>query len=247
MSKIGIYIDAQNVRLNQSEARALLSFAQAKGQLICQKLYYNSQRSDQNLAKKLWESCGLSCVDVPCSLKNSADNQLVADCISDNSALSLNLFVIVSGDGDFIHLVNTLQQLKKTVIVIAKEGNIKQKLIKKANEFYYIDKLPEISCSVPPNKTQVVYEDAVRCLLETINIAVSKGQLTTLTVLDGLMRKNKNFPQYQGVSCICERNGKKFTSFKQFINTAAQDGAVRVQNSGKCRKVLLPKTNQLAA
>ena len=247
MHTISMYIDHQNVNLSQSEARALLRFASAKGQLVCKKLYYNSQCSDQNLAKKLWESCALTCVDVPCPLKNSADNQLVADCISDNSNFYPNLFVIVSGDGDFLGLVNTLQQLNKKVIVIARKGNVKQKLIENANEFHFIDKLPEISYSDLSQGTQVVYEDAVLCLIEAIKIAVSRSQRTTYTKIDRLMRQNQDFPKYQGVSSICGRNGKKFTRFKQFIDAVAHDGTVRVQNSGTCQEVLLLKANQCAA
>lgn len=247
MHTISMYIDAQNVQPNQSEARALLSFVSAKGQLICKKLYYNSQCSDQNLSKKRWESCSLTCVDVPCPLKNSADNQLIADCLDDNLILSPNLFVIVSGDGDFLSLVNTLEQLNKKVIVIARKGNVKQKLIKNAKVFHFIDELPEISYSDLPQGTQVVYEDAVLCLIEAIKIAVSRSQRTTFTEIDRLMRQNQNFPKYQGVSSIYGRNGKKFTRFKQFIDAVAQDGTVRVQNSGTCQEVLLLKANQCAA
>jgi hypothetical protein len=237
-----LYVDSQNVKLSQSEAQTLLRFVNAIGQLLRKNLYYNSQCHDQNSAKKVWESCGLICIDVPCRLKNSADNQLFVDCIDDNSKLSPNLVVIVSGDGDFLSLVDTLQKLNKTVIVIARKGNVKQKLIENADRFYFIDELPDLT-----DGNHIVYENAVQCLIEAIKNATSRGQHTTFSAIDQLMREDQNFPKYQGVSSIYKKNGKKFTHFSKFIHAVAQDNLVCVQNSGKFQEVQLLNANQCAA
>ncbi|MEH2286972.1 NYN domain-containing protein [Nostoc sp.] len=59
----------------------------------------------------------------------------------DQAAAKNNL---ASGDGDFVNLVRNLQNLGKRVIIFAQAGNVKQKLKELADEFYFINKLPEL-------------------------------------------------------------------------------------------------------
>jgi hypothetical protein len=165
--KVSIYCDLQNVYLIQNLANFLLAFANSKGLLICKKVYYNSQFKNQASAKDKLKNLGFSCVDVPCPLKNSADNQLIADCIEDiDHSLSPDIVILVSGDGDFVKLVRILQKLGKKVIIFAQLGNVKQRLQELAGEdFYFVDKLPELVVGKKKSQTnsiqsQITYRDA---------------------------------------------------------------------------------------
>lgn len=144
-SYVGIYVDLQNVLSIKKYGNLLLDFAQLKGDLILKKAYYNSQCQHQIPIMKKLESLGVDCVDVPCPLKNSADNQLKSDLIDATEGnRTPEIFILVSGDGDFANSVRLLQNLDKKVIVFAQRGNVKQKLIELANEFHFADELPTL-------------------------------------------------------------------------------------------------------
>jgi predicted nuclease of predicted toxin-antitoxin system len=268
--QVSVYIDYQNVKLTKLEINNLLNYAKAKGSLVRKRVYYNSQCPDQLSVKKIFAHYGFDCIDVPCSLKNSADNQMVADCIQDVSQspkildISENepetlmqqdadincrrcLFIIVSGDGDFLGLSRILQELKNQVVIVARKGNVKQKLIESASEFHFIDKLPELLCSDVHDSSKMIYEEAIQCLLEAIKAATVNGKCPRFSLIDQLMRRSQKFTGYQGVSSIWTRDGKKFTCFKQFAESAAKDGLVGIKTQGKSQEFQLLESNFLAA
>lgn len=246
-TSVSLYIDYQNVRLTQLEINNLLNYAKTKGSLIRKRVYYNSQCPDQFSVKKLFADYDLDCIDVPCPLKNSSDNQLVADCIQDASAISPNVFIIVSGDGDFLSLVRILQKLNNQALIVGRKGNVKQKLIESANEFCFIDQLPELLYSEPGNPSKITYEEAIQCLIEAINAATVSGRCPQFSAIDQLMRKSRKFPGYRGVSSIRSRNGKKFICFKQFAESVAKDGLVYIKTQGKSQESQLLQVGFLAA
>jgi len=244
---VSLYIDYQNVRLTQLEINNLLNYARAKGSLARKKVYYNSQCPDQSSVQKLFANYDLDCIDVPCPLKNSSDNQLLADCIQDALVLSPNVFIVVSGDGDFLSLVRILQKLNNQVLIVGRKGNVKQKLIESANEFCFIDQLPELLCLDPCDSSRITYEEAIQCLIEAINAATASGRSPQFSAIDQLMRKSQKFPGYRGVTSIWRRNGKKFTCFKQFAESVAKDGLVCIKTRGRSQEFQLLQTNLLAA
>lgn len=242
-----IYWDYQNAKLNLELAKLLLVFAKSRGRLIGKNIYYNSQCQDQAAAKNNLASLSYNCFDVPCSLKDSADNQLIADCLKDiYSNLSPDIVILVSGDGDFVNLVRHLQKLGKKVIIFAQAGNVKQKLKELANEFYFINQLPELIDKKTKSQTtsmelEVNYNEATECLMTAITITLSQGKRTEFSYIDKLMRQACH--RYQGFSSICMSSGKKFKSFSQFIDAAVRDG--KVQNQGQ--ELFLVEFDKLAA
>ena len=52
-------------------------------------------------------------------IKNSVDVKMTADCIEcAHSYPNINTFVLVSGDSDFLHVVNALRTMGKRVVII---------------------------------------------------------------------------------------------------------------------------------
>jgi hypothetical protein len=232
--QLSIYVDLQNAFLIQHLATLLLEFAKLRGNLIDTKVYYNSLCPAQVCAKNKLESLGFKCIDVPCPLKNSADNQLMADCLEDiDSDRPPNKVILVSGDGDFVKLVRNLQKLGIKVIVFAQQGNVKQKLKDlEGIDFYFIDELPNLVASqtqqIENIQCHLTYHEAIECLIAAIKTASKQGQRTSLSYISNLMRKH--FPQYQGVSSICKYQGKTFSKFGKFVETAVKDGKIRSQD-----------------
>ena len=53
------------------------------------------------------------------SVKNSVDVKMTADCIDTaHNFPNINTFVLVSGDSDFIHVINSLRAVGKRVLVV---------------------------------------------------------------------------------------------------------------------------------
>jgi NYN domain len=233
---VSIYCDLQNVYSIKNQANLLLAFAQSKGRIDWKSLYYNSQHQNQAFAKNHLEVLGFNCVDVPSHLKNSADNQLIVDCINRIAINpSPNIIILILGDRDFVGLICVLRSLGKKVIIFAQRGSASQTLIKLVgnDNFHFVDELPQLvgekkqpqSTSV---KVQINYNEAIKYLIEAIKTGLSQGKRTVLSCIDNLMRQR--FPNYQGVSCIRTPDGKKFSRFSKFVDAVVKEGKVRMQN-----------------
>lgn len=231
---VALYWDYQNVKLSLDIAKFWLEFAHSKGRLIRKNIYYNSQCKDQNAVKKEFAGLNLEYCDVPCPLKNSADNQLIADCLDDlDSHSSPDIVFLISGDGDYVKLVKNLQKQGLVVIIIAQLGNVKQKLKAIADEFYFTDDLPQLmNENTHPQeaafKYPIDYNEAIKHLIEAVKFALAQCKPAKLGYIDKLMRQRCQ--QYQGYSSISTPDGKKFQKFSQFVNAAVKDGKVKRQN-----------------
>ncbi len=238
-----VYIgwDLQNVSLKQPNklqefASNLLIFCSPKGSLHSQRVYYNSQHESQVAANKLLEKVGYQGINVPISQKNSADRQLIFDCLKKVvSKPSADIFVFVLGDKDYVGLICVLRSLGKKVIIFAKRGSESKKLKSIADEFYFVDELPNlvIDKAVIPNNSVssgINYDDAVKCLIEAIKIANSQGKCAVYSTIDKLMRQSQHFPNYKGVSTIHKPDGTKFSSFSKFVAAVVKQGKIKLQN-----------------
>jgi hypothetical protein len=244
---VSIYWDYQNAKLSLEQIQLLLDLAKSKGRLIGKNLYYNSHCENQCTGIGNIASLNFNCIDVPCPLKNSADNQLIADCLEEiHSNLSPDIFILVSGDGDFVKLVRNLQKLDKKVITVAQIGNVKQKLKELADEFYFADKLPQLVLNQTEPQTTVVesqinYNEAIEYLTEAIKTALHQRKPTVFGYIDKLMRHR--CANYQGVSSIMKPDGKRFSHFSKFIDAVVKDGKVKMQN----QQLFLIELDKLAA
>src|SRR5436190_291271 len=107
--------------------------------------------------------------------KNSVDIKLAVDLVE--FALSnptVNTFVLVTGDGDFIHLINNLRTRGKRVVIIGTSWNTSWQLTNSADTFiaYDIDvdpasPRPLVKQSLPPlDETFKVLADIVKYVRE---------------------------------------------------------------------------------
>jgi len=252
MNFVSVYCDLQNVYSMQKSAHLLLSFAQTQGLMLAQNVYYNSQCPNQAQAKEPLSSLGFDCRDVPCPLKNSADNQLIADCLEDiASDRSPDIIILVSGDGDFCKLVRILQELGKKVIILAQLGNVKQKLKELVqDDFYFVEQLPKLvqvkaNAQTTSVKTQLIYEEAIDCLRNAIQTALNQGQPTSLSKIGKLMRHNPHFPKCSKFPLVRKSDGTTFSKLSKFVNAAISEGIVYAKTTGKEQELFLSERNRL--
>jgi NYN domain len=123
---VSIYWDLQNVPPNPEKINALINFSKSKGKAKNLNVYLNLELISQASTKDELQKVGFTCINVPCPLKNSADNQLKSDLIDDMHDHPSDVVILVSGDGDFKNIVKSLRKEGKYVIVISRKGNVKQ-------------------------------------------------------------------------------------------------------------------------
>ncbi|MEH2062216.1 MAG: NYN domain-containing protein [Nostoc sp.] len=237
-NSIGIFADIQNVSSIKGKGHFLLEFAQSKGHIGCQNVYYNSHYINQVGTKNELAILGMKGVDVPDNSENSADYRLINDCINWVAFnASVNIIILMLGDRDYAGLICILKALGKKVIIFAQRGSASPKLIKLVgnDNFYFVDELPQLvdnSNKTQPKNTalvpQINYNEAIEYLTEAINTALSQGKPSVFGRIDKLMRQR--YANYQGYSSISTDDGKKFKRFSQFIDVAVKDGKVRKQN-----------------
>ncbi|MGB7709644.1 MAG: NYN domain-containing protein [Microcoleus sp.] len=152
---VDIYWDLQNVHLTQKQGESLIALAKSKGRLDCLKAYYNSQHQNQLLAKNQLEYLGFQGVDVRSDDKNSADKQLIFECIKRVAIKpSPEIIILVSGDRDFAGLISVMLAVGKTIIVFAQRCKASKKVINLVGDdhFHYIDDLPSLFAGNTQNK-----------------------------------------------------------------------------------------------
>ncbi|OKH52448.1 hypothetical protein NIES2101_14590 [Calothrix sp. HK-06] len=234
-ASVSIYCDYQNVKLDEKTVSLLQNFAKSIGTLLKTKIYYNSLSNNKCLGIP-----NVTYKDVPCPLKNSLDNQIVFDLIKDiRKSQSPDIIILVSGDGDFVDLVETLKEKGKHVIVVAQSGNVKAELIESASKFYYLNSLQQLMVEFAESLTLEVtteiespelnYCEAIKYLIQAVQTALSQNKSTKLSYIDGLMRKS--FPLYQGCRCIRTESGNKFSRFSKFINAVVDDGKIIMKDN----------------
>jgi len=225
-----------NVKLRQMPilGNKLLELAASKGRLDEANVYYNSQHENQLAAQKTLESLGIKGRDVRSSLENSADNELIVGVINRVARkLSPDILILVLGDRDYAGLICVLKNLpqKIKIIIVARKGNVSQKIIDLADEFYYVEEilnLGSITTSVSSNSLsgKILYSDAIACLQESIETALNKGKPAIISRISNLMRNNPKFPNYQKYSSVLTPDAKPFSSFTKFIEAAQKDGII---------------------
>lgn len=245
--RISLYWDYQNIP-DSKLGKPLQHFTSSRGCVVNSKVYDNWDRASK-ASKIVLVSLGFNCINVSQSTKNAVDFELVIDCVGElvNNP-SPDIFILVTGDGDYETLVRKLQAKGKKVIIFAKRGNVNKTLEKVANNFHFVDELPNLvgDKELPQNthiQSHIIYEDSIKCLIEAIK-TVPQGKGTRFEMIDQLMRSNERFPNYCGVSCIRKSDGTRFGKFTKFIDAVVAEGKVKVQTVGQFKELSLIKKNR---
>lgn len=139
---VSIHWDYQNIS-KAGIAEDVLSFASSLGCVVTRKAYSNWGASRK--AKQVLESLDFECIHVAQRIKNAVDFKLVIDCSCEcSSDLSPDIVILMCGDGYAKILLDELQPKRKKVIILARKGSEATNLRELADQFYYVDKLPNL-------------------------------------------------------------------------------------------------------
>ena len=172
-------------------------------------------------------------------VKNSVDVKMTADCIEcAHSYPNIGTFVLVSGDSDFLHVVNALRTMGKRVVIIGVSWSTSRRLADQVDSLLLYDKdvdplapqpavLPHVQptqqASAPRNDEAPELPDVIRAIEEIIRDDRAAGGNPLLTsIKQRLMRRYPGFDE--------KKLG--FSGFKKLMARAAEDGNIKLIHAG---------------
>ena len=170
-------------------------------------------------------------------VKNSVDVKMTADCIEcAHSYPNIGTYVLVSGDSDFIHVVNTLRTMGKRVVVIGVSWSTSRRLADQVDGLILYDvdvdpvtlqepvatgngRGPSRGAEVP----RVELVEVIREIEEIVRTERRAGGNPLLTsIKQRLMRRFPNFDEKQ----------LGFSGFKKLMDRAAKEGNIKLITAG---------------
>ena len=170
-------------------------------------------------------------------IKNSVDVKMTADCIEvAHTYPNISTYVLVSGDSDFIHVVNALRTMGKRVMVVGVSWSTSRRLADQVDGLilYDVDVDPPAS-SEPIAETAPAAEpapvsasggdlnDIIRAIEEIIRDERKAGGNPLLTSIK--QRLVRRFPEF-------DEKKMGYTGFKRLMARVAQNGNIRLITAG---------------
>ncbi len=129
---VAMFIDWENMHgfiRGKANISALREVAEGYGRLVLAKAYADWREARFQQDSLVLYKIGFEPVYVPAGFKNNVDVKLATDCIDfAYKHPNIGVFILVTGDGDFIHVVSALRPLGKKVVVIAQSNNASSRL-----------------------------------------------------------------------------------------------------------------------
>ena len=245
-TQVAVFWDYENVKVpaqggSVSLPQALIDYARSLGHPCLKIVYSNWQRQDNSSVQALY-SLGFEPIHVSMGKANSVDVKLAVDCLDTaHRDPTITQFIIVTGDKDFIPLVNVLKNLGRQVTIIGRTERVSEQLLLSADEFVPLRQLLEDGVQQPEPKgtssSRISYEEAITCLLAALAAALDQGKSTRFETIGRLMRDINS--RYQGASMVLKEDGTTFSTFSNFVSAVEKDGKIRVQTTEEGFKELL--------
>lgn len=254
---VALFIDWENIKWSLEDAEmspnvsAIRDAAERYGRVVVAKAYADwQQRWHQEEPPRLYRA-GVEPVYVPTKasvpaqaddeegffIKGSVDVKMTADCIEcAHDYPSVRTFVLVSGDADFVHVVNILRPYGKRVVAVGVSWSAATRLIQTVDEFLQYD------------KDVVPFAEAERAPVERSNAEKDKLDDAFETVVDivhGSRFPGRALASYVKLELI-KRMGEfdeseyGFNQFRMFLKEAERQGYIRLITDELVDWVYLP-------
>ena len=258
---VALFIDWENIKLslqNRNQERpnlsALRDVAESFGRLVVARAYADWQEGWHADDPPALYAAGIDPVYVPTRKfianettegvrrKNSVDIKLTADCIEVSHQFpTVNTFVLVSGDGDFVHLVNILRPYGKHVVAIGVSWSTNARLSQVVDEFLYYDRdvAPErtvIAAAAVPAAQHAELDRAFQTVVEILRDSRQAGRGLLSWVKHEMIKRMRGFDQ--------SRFG--FAQFKLFMEEAERRGLLQIETHGLEDWAVLPDAPRAA-
>jgi hypothetical protein len=250
-----MFIDWENIKyslLNRDNrlpnVQALKETAGRFGRVVTAKAYANWQEGHNLRDPNDLYSVGIEPVYVPTIFvgpgdpttdglprrKNSVDIKLAVDVV-EFSLLhpQVETFVFVTGDGDFIHLINAVRARGKRVVIIGASWNTSWQLTSSADQFiaYDVDVDPPAQRPAAKPAAAPPVDEAFRVLADVVKYVREKRRPNVFAQVKLLMTTRMGSFDEQTYG---------FSKFKDFMKEAERRGLVKTHTVGLTDRVYLP-------
>ncbi len=254
---VALYIDWENIKyslLNKENrlpnAMAIKEAAAKYGRVVAAKAYANWQEGQHLRDPNDLYSAGIEPIYVPTVIlgfsdsldgaprrKNSIDVKLAVDCVDASlSNPNISTFVLVTGDGDFVHLINTLRLRGKRVVVVGTSWSTSWQLTSSADHFLAYDVTVDPASPSPSSKngSAVSLDDALKALVDVVKFVREKGRPNVFAQVKLLLTSRLgNF----------DEQAYGFAKFKDFMKEAERRGLIKTTTVGLIDRAYLPWEN----
>lgn len=252
--QIAIFWDYENVKvitegINVPLAEALLQYSKSIGHPYIKRVYGDWAKTNKAITQALY-SLGFETIQVSMGKINSVDVKIAVDCLDTAIIHSLiNYFIIITGDKDFIPVVNWLKAHQKEVIIISKPENVSEHLLMSADKFISLEEMSKkyIEEDIQTSETEEInpleFDKAVQYLIETVEKIREQGKSTRYGVVDNYMRSNLDF-NYNGATLVLHHDkSRTFKSFTKFIEAVEEAGNVKTDTIEGFKEIFLIEEN----
>lgn len=136
--RVALLIDADNV---QSHLEQILKLSGYYGNLKIRRAYGDWKKPPLSASYDKLCNLNIDCKQVDRIEKNSTDKQLMNEADKILDADDADIFILVSGDGDFRLLCKRIKQKDRKVVGIGNKGQTSTHLPASCDAFYYIEDL----------------------------------------------------------------------------------------------------------
>lgn len=206
--KIGVFVDYDNQQL---DVFALIELLREKGRVVIRRAYADWV-SRQSYRKTVVQA-GFELIDCPkvtATHKNAADIRLAVDCLSISYEYEdIDIYVFVTGDVDFVPLINKLRTMGKETVVVASDSSAAELLQQACDEYIPANRLDVIETI---SKGQLTFEESLNLLRKACDQVKGKGydkdaQDVKSMVKQRMMQLNPSFDEKDYEEC------NSFTSY----------------------------------
>ena len=253
-NQIAIFWDYENIKviaegINVPLAEALLSYSKSIGHPYIKRVYGDWAKTNKIIIQALY-SLGFEPIQVSMGKTNSVDVKIAVDCL-DTAMLHpvLNCFIIITGDKDFIPVVNWLKAHQKEVTIISKPENVSEHLLMSADKFISLEEISkkfnqeDVQTSETEEILNLEFDNAVKYLIQTIEKIRDQGKSTRYGVVDNYMRSSLDY-SYNGASSVLLPNKTgTFKSFSKFIEKVEEAGKIKTETIKGFKEIFLIEEN----
>ncbi len=221
-----LFLDFENLALSADEVYPskekpldigpIMDFAASKGNLCIKKAYADWSYSSYSQYQKNLAEYGFELIHLPATTtqgKNGSDVRLAID-VMENMELfkTINVFIIGSGDTDFIPLIQRILARGKRVIILGFDHSVGSLLKKNCSEYKSIEELigkPDEDSFMPEFDSHKEESDGKKLLKRYVKTRNDDGPILMTTLKQHLLRLDPSFSE--------KKLG--YSSFKRFLES----------------------------
>ena len=166
--------------------------------------------------------------------KNAVDMYMAIDAMDTlHNRKSVDTFILLTGDSDFVPLVNAIRREGNHVLAMGVDGAVSSNLAQAVDEFIFYSQLSDLPNSRGKIRPKDIYEglvQSVKRLHKQKKAALLPNVKMMMAELLGGFDEKKH----------SDSKGRRFQKFKEFVQEAERKGLVKLHSSGSVNEIFLP-------